>query len=189
MGTQTETFHDLEVVDPYISLKTGIDASTQMDASDSLFDYEVEVQPIVDVLVSKTFEQAVLELEQEWEHCVLSKTLETLHAKTRENELEIKKQENEAWTMAKKCESEKREMVQVQMKQHRLTKKVAAAQAGQALVKHIQEIAFTELQNSGFFQDPLANQIKDEFLPFLYTRIDAYVMSVQTCQALVVGMF
>ena len=46
--------------------KTGIDKITQIEDYD-LFDYDREVQPILNVLLSKTVEQALLEVEEETE--------------------------------------------------------------------------------------------------------------------------
>ena len=44
--------------------KTGIDKITQIEDFD-LFDYDTEVQPILNVLLSKSIDQAVLEVEEE----------------------------------------------------------------------------------------------------------------------------
>lgn len=46
--------------------KTGIDKITQIEDYD-LFDYDREVQPILNVLLTKTVEQAILEVEEETE--------------------------------------------------------------------------------------------------------------------------
>ena len=48
----------------YIPKKTGIDAFTQVE-NDELFNFDREVEPIVQVLVSKTIEQAMLEVQEE----------------------------------------------------------------------------------------------------------------------------
>ena len=46
--------------------KTGINKETQIGDYD-LFDYDREVQPILNVLLTKTVEQALLEVEEETE--------------------------------------------------------------------------------------------------------------------------
>jgi pyoverdine/dityrosine biosynthesis protein Dit1 len=50
----------------YVPKKTGIDKITQIEDYD-LFDYDREVQPILNVLLSKSCEQAILEVEEETE--------------------------------------------------------------------------------------------------------------------------
>ena len=46
--------------------KTGIDKITQIEDYD-LFDYDREVQPILNVLLTKSVEQGLLEVEEETE--------------------------------------------------------------------------------------------------------------------------
>lgn len=50
----------------YVPKKTGIDKITQIEDYD-LFDYDREVQPILNVLLTKTVEQSLLEVEEETE--------------------------------------------------------------------------------------------------------------------------
>lgn len=63
---QTDEFVERPPTPPYIPKKTGIDKITQIEDYD-LFDYDREVQPILNVLLSKTVEQALLEVEEETE--------------------------------------------------------------------------------------------------------------------------
>lgn len=51
---------------PYVPKKSGIDKITQIEDYD-LFDYDREVQPILNVLLTKTVEQSILEVEEEAE--------------------------------------------------------------------------------------------------------------------------
>lgn len=46
----------------YIPKKTGIDTATQVEDLE-LFDFSREVRPIVNVIVTKTLEQSMLEIE------------------------------------------------------------------------------------------------------------------------------
>ena len=50
---------------PYVPKKTGIDAETQIESD--LFDFDYEVAPMLSVIVDKTLEQALLEVEEEEE--------------------------------------------------------------------------------------------------------------------------
>ena len=63
---QTDEFMPRPPTPPYIHKKTGIDKITQIEDYD-LFDYDREVQPILNVLLTKTVEQALLEVEEESE--------------------------------------------------------------------------------------------------------------------------
>lgn len=63
---QTDEFQQRPPTPSYIPKKTGIDKITQIEDYD-LFDYDTEVQPILNVLLTKTVEQALLEVEEETE--------------------------------------------------------------------------------------------------------------------------
>lgn len=60
---------------PYVSTKTGIDVATETDA-DGMFDFDEEVQPIVDALIELTMKQALSEFMQEEEMRALQKSTE-----------------------------------------------------------------------------------------------------------------
>lgn len=66
MKCQADEFLPKPPSPKYIPKKTGIDKITQIGDYD-LFDYDREVQPILNVLLSKTCEQAILEVEEETE--------------------------------------------------------------------------------------------------------------------------
>lgn len=63
---QTDVFVPRPETPKYVPKKTGIDKITQIEDYD-LFDYDREVQPILNVLLTKTVEQALLEVEEETE--------------------------------------------------------------------------------------------------------------------------
>ena len=63
---QTDVFLPRPETPKYVPKKTGIDKITQIEDYD-LFDYDREVQPILNVLLTKTIEQSLLEVEEETE--------------------------------------------------------------------------------------------------------------------------
>ena len=63
---QTDEFLPKPPSPKYVPKKTGIDKQTQIGDYD-LFEYDREVQPILNVLLTKTVEQAILEVEEETE--------------------------------------------------------------------------------------------------------------------------
>ena len=63
---QTDGFQAKPPSPKYVPKKTGIDKITQIEDYD-LFDYDREVQPILNVLLTKSVEQALLEVEEETE--------------------------------------------------------------------------------------------------------------------------
>lgn len=71
-ATQTDAFLDRAPSPLYIPQKSGVDVATQVYDGE-LFDFDVEVEPILDVLVGKTIEQALMEVMEEEELDMLRK--------------------------------------------------------------------------------------------------------------------
>ena len=71
----------------YVPKKTGIDKITQIEDYD-LFDYDVEVQPILNVLLSKSIEQGTLEVEEEHELDQIRKYKQSYHKRRQAEEAE-----------------------------------------------------------------------------------------------------
>merc|ERR1719387_1900298 len=63
---QTDEFLPEVPPQEYLPQKTGIDAYTQVEDGE-LFNFDHEVEPLLDVLVNKTLEQALMEVEEEHE--------------------------------------------------------------------------------------------------------------------------
>lgn len=64
---QTDIFLKRPPTPEYVPRKTGVDISTQVDDVRDLFKFDEEVAPIVDVIVQKTLEQALFEVQSEEE--------------------------------------------------------------------------------------------------------------------------
>ena len=74
--SQTDVFAKRPPTPEYIPRKTGIDNSTQIESNGcwgELFNFELEVAPIVEVIVLKTLEQALFEVNSEEELVGLEK--------------------------------------------------------------------------------------------------------------------
>lgn len=51
--TQTDEFQPRPQTPDFVPKKTGVDVSTQIEQSDNLFNFDLEVQPLLAVLVGK----------------------------------------------------------------------------------------------------------------------------------------
>lgn len=103
MCTQTDLFLERPVSPFYVPAKTGADVETQIYPGD-LFDFDLEVQPILEVLVGKTIEQALIEVLEEEELAALreqqrrfleirsAETAEALRLEEREKRLKKEKE-------------------------------------------------------------------------------------------------
>lgn len=84
---QTDAFQPKPPTPKYVPKKTGIDKITQIEDYD-LFDYDVEVQPILNVLLNKSIEQATLEVEEEHELEQIRKYKYSYHKRRQAEEAE-----------------------------------------------------------------------------------------------------
>lgn len=63
---QTDEFLPEPPPEQYLPQKTGVDVHTQVEEGE-LFNFDYEVEPILDVIVNKTLEQSLMEVEEEYE--------------------------------------------------------------------------------------------------------------------------
>jgi hypothetical protein len=64
--TQTDAIHDMPIPEAYLPAKFGLDVATQIEPCE-LFDFNRQVCPIVENMVNKILEQALLEVMEEEE--------------------------------------------------------------------------------------------------------------------------
>lgn len=187
VGAQTEAFLDLPADRPYVPKKTGVDASTQMDPEedDALFDFDTEVEPILDVLVGKILDQSLMEVEQEVELKALAGRKSSLYA--------AKTQEVAAFRSAESVEvdkaQERRRIVDQRReflrRQRTAVQKAASLQVGVEKAGSIVTDALAFLQSSGHFRDPVKDAVEASFLPDVYHRVQIRLSSVHTTHSLV----
>uniref|UniRef100_A0A8B9J3D8 Radial spoke head 3 n=1 Tax=Amazona collaria TaxID=241587 RepID=A0A8B9J3D8_9PSIT len=124
-----------------------------------LFDFDIEVKPILEVLIGKTVEQALLEVMEEeelaqlWAH-------QRAYAELRNAELaEVQRLEEQDRRYREEKERRRRQHMQMLKKQKETAEKIAA----QAFAKHyladLIPSVFNNLREGGFFYDPIERVI------------------------------
>ena len=93
--TQTDAFVPRPQTPDYIPRKTGIDSFTQVENGNELFDFDVEVAPMLDVIVAKTLEQALFEVNAESELFELNETMGQFVAMMEEEKRWVDEREEE----------------------------------------------------------------------------------------------
>ncbi|CAM9290074.1 unnamed protein product [Chrysoparadoxa australica] len=179
--TQTDAFIERPSSPAYVPQKTGVDASTQILEEDKLFDFDLEVEPLLDVLVGKTLEQGLLEVEQEWELEQIQLAAAEF-GKARSEEARIvaameKKAIREHWEK----ESRRRIHYEIAHAQHLVRAKVASCQLMKQMLPGYVEGAMAGLLESGSWTTPTQRAVRDEFLPWLVE--EASRMAVDTAVA------
>jgi murein DD-endopeptidase MepM/ murein hydrolase activator NlpD len=179
--TQTDAFMDRPPSPLYIPKKTGLDKETQIYEGD-LFDFDFEVEPILQVLVGKTLEQGLMEVLEEEELANL-RAHQDEYDQIRAAEL-AEAQRMEAAETRRAQEKERR------IKQERervanertVAKKVAARGFSHRYIGDVVSDVFGNLEGTGFFYDPLVKEIEDSFVPWLLDGVSSSISGVQEAQ-------
>ena len=170
--TQTDAFMDRPAEPLFMPAKVGVNCGTQVDV-DELFDFDLEVEPILEVLVGKTLERAMME-------CLEEEEMENIRARQAEFEqarnielAEVQRLEAEA---KRKREERSRRVKQEEDRLERETnveEKVAARSFAKVYLDGAVNSVFDKLKRDGHFYDPLKKEVREVFMPWLMGRVGA----------------
>lgn len=165
--TQTDEFMPEVPAQEYVPRKTGIDRTTQVEDGD-LFNFDMEVEPLLDVLVNKTMEQALMEVEEEHE----------LKSMAVFKEQWYDRQQKQSGDWEQLVEEERRRQVEkdVKLKLARQAKrrettlllKLQAIAAADSLLPKLGPNAVDDLMADNLFPNATLLAIQSEFLPGLF---------------------
>ncbi|RLN50347.1 hypothetical protein BBJ29_007812 [Phytophthora kernoviae] len=170
--TQTDALLDLHPPVSFVPIPSGVDAATQIEGGD-LFDFDLEVEPILEVLVGKTLELGMLELLEEIELHEIRQRQE-LFEQARNAELaEVQRLEAEAKRRFAEKQRRLDEETARLVAQAELEEKVVARASAKQYLANLHAQVFDTLVESGHFFDPLAKDIKQHFLPEMFENAAA----------------
>ncbi|XP_032881286.1 radial spoke head protein 3 homolog [Amblyraja radiata] len=170
VDTQTDAFLDKPATPLFIPGKSGKDVATQIEEGE-LFDFDIEVKPMLEVLVGKTIEQALLEVLEEEELANL-RALQRDFEEIRNAELaEVQRMEERE---RRYREEKKHRMIQQQEvlnKEKETADKIAARAFAQNYLADLIPIVFSTLRDNGYFYDPVERDVENVFLPWLMGEV------------------
>jgi len=167
---QTEALPDRPSTPLFTPRKSGIDNETQILPGE-LFDFDTECQPIIESLLGKVLEQSLLEMleEQELEELAAQKNA---HLERKQIELvevqrmdaieERKHQEIEA-----RLEEERQKSKNETKKRHNLATSIFSKKIVDSIIPAVMH----DLEESGYFVDPIQKEIDVDFTPSLMSKI------------------
>uniref|UniRef100_A0A2K5CEK2 Radial spoke head 3 n=1 Tax=Aotus nancymaae TaxID=37293 RepID=A0A2K5CEK2_AOTNA len=171
MECQTDAFLDRPPTPLFIPAKTGKDVATQI-LEGELFDFDLEVTPVLEVLVGKTIEQSLLEVMEEEE-------LANLQASQREHEelrnserAEVQRLEEQERRHREEKERRKKQQWEIVHKHSETSQKIAAQAFAQRYLADLLPSVFGSLRDSGYFYDPIERDIEIGFLPWLMNEVE-----------------
>lgn len=182
--TQTDDFLPLEPEPTYIRPKYGVDAATQVD-SKYVFNFDEEVEPLVETLVGKVLEQSVNEVLNESELKVLRET-QAHHEQKRSLQLSrLQLEEQRQLRLEREREQRvvnqrvKAETMKLEIKQRK------AKQTAQVFLEELSETVLQDLVDTGRVEDPVRRDIRDVFLPWVKQLVEVERQSKHVSKQLV----
>ncbi|KAL5009767.1 hypothetical protein ScPMuIL_012072 [Solemya velum] len=184
---QTDAFLDRPPSPLFIPAKTGIDIATQI-LQGELFDFDVEVKPILEVLVGKTVEQALLEVMEEEELANL-RSQQRAFEELRNSEL-VEQQRLEEQERRHKEEKERRMRQQrdIVRKERETADKIAARAFAQSYLADLVPTVFGTLSDNGYFYNPVERDIEQGFMPWLMDRVTEHLEKSQLGRLVLDGL-
>lgn len=169
--TQTDAFLDRPPSPFYIPAKTGVDVSTQI-LEGELFDFDIEVKPILEVLVGKTIEQALLEVMEEEELANLRAQQRRFEELRNAELVETQRLEEQERRHREEKERRMRQQADVLQKEKETAEKIAARAFAQSYLADMVPSVFGSLNENGYFYDPVERDVETNFMPWLATMVE-----------------
>jgi len=169
--SQCDTFMPEVPEEEYTPMKTGVDAATQIFPLD-LFNFDKEVEPILDVLTTKTLEQALIEVEEETELANVN-----MFKKEWEKRQKALMEDWERTVLIEVQRASKKATVlgDAKIKAERAKKlqtKIACVRAADEYLGNIVPSATRSLINAGHFPEQLNGPIIEQFFPWIMDNVD-----------------
>eukprot|EP00657_Telonema_sp_P-1_P007814 TRINITY_DN2804_c0_g1_i1.p1 TRINITY_DN2804_c0_g1~~TRINITY_DN2804_c0_g1_i1.p1 ORF type:complete len:246 (-),score=56.30 TRINITY_DN2804_c0_g1_i1:150-887(-) len=150
----------------FVPIKTGVDQGTQILEGD-LFDFELEVEPILDVVVGKTLEQSMMEVMEEEELAELrahqEEFVQLRNAELAETQ-RMEEAERRKFDEKERRLAEERERIQ---RENILREKISASAFAKNYMSGIESSVLDRLSKIAYFYDPVEREVESEFLPWL----------------------
>lgn len=155
---QTDIFVERPESPAYIPAKIGVDTGTQIENSE-LFDFDLEVFPLLETIVAKTIEQATFECQSEEELRRIEEHVQSLIVK-RDEEIadNVKREKN---FIADNIERQKylEGIRKTKEEERHLCIRVAATKMMKQMLPQIFEEAVVDLIDQGKLADPTVSQV------------------------------
>jgi hypothetical protein len=186
-GTQTEAAEELPVPPIFVPRPIGEDMATSIEPGE-LFDFELAVEPCLEVVVGKALEQALMEVLEEEELARLRDHRQ--HFRQERDQIIAEAQRMEAQSLRHHQEKERR--VQQERERVAAEREVARKAAARTAAKHfmsgLQASVVSSLQAAGHLYDPVQRQVDGIFMPWLLESVASKLVLVEQARAEVDGL-
>ncbi|CAE7571309.1 RSP3 [Symbiodinium natans] len=168
--TQTDFILDRPPSPLFMPAKIGIDIETQIEDGE-LFDFDVECEPVLEVLVGKTLEQSMMEVLEEEELASLQRHQEDFEKRRNAELLEVQRME----AAEKRRADEVQRRVAQQAARHEqdicTMRKVLARQIASEHLQGLKGRLLQNLEDAGVFADVGSMAVETKFMPGLLQAV------------------
>ncbi|BFZ25144.1 hypothetical protein BsWGS_28184 [Bradybaena similaris] len=168
---QTDAFLDRPPSPLFIPAKTGVDVASQIYEGD-LFDFDIEVKPILEVLVGKTVEQSLLEVMEEEELANLRQQQRTFEELRNAELVEQQRLEEQERRHREEKERRMKQQREILRKEKETAEKIAARAFAQSYLSDLVPSVFGTLADNGYFYDPVERDVEQGFIPWLMEQVN-----------------
>ncbi|OAD60490.1 Radial spoke head protein 3 like protein [Eufriesea mexicana] len=170
VATQTDYFLDRPPTPTYCPKKIGEDASTQIEPGD-LFDFDFEVQPILEVLVGKTMEQALMEVLEEEEIAALKEQQRKFLELRAAERAEARRLEEQERRIREEKDQRLRQYEDAMIARKETEERVAATTLLTGYIAELLPAVLEGLKMSGFLLDEIKADVEEGFMPWLMKEV------------------
>jgi len=172
--TQTDFLLDRPPSPLFMPAKIGIDIETQIEVGE-LFDFDVECEPVLEVLVGKTLEQGMMEVLEEEELESLRRHQEDFEKRRSAELLEV--QRMEAAETRRDDELKRRMQQQAAQREVDLSimRKVASRSIATAYLGGLKDRGLAHLLDAGVFTETAQKSVETVFMPTLLKMVQERV--------------
>uniref|UniRef100_A0A8C4WUZ9 Radial spoke head 3 n=1 Tax=Eptatretus burgeri TaxID=7764 RepID=A0A8C4WUZ9_EPTBU len=167
---QTDLFLDRPATPLFIPAKSGIDADTQILPGE-LFDFDLEVRPIVEMLIGKILEQSLLEVMEEEELASLRARQQVFHELRNAETAETKRLEEMEQRRQQEKDMRKEQEERRVEKEKDTAYKMASRAFAHNYLSNLIPAVFSSLHAQGYFYDPITRDVESTFLPWVVDAV------------------
>jgi hypothetical protein len=172
---QTDEFLPEPPAEQYQPQKTGVDISTQVEDGE-LFVFDFEAEPILEVLINKTLEQSIMEVEEEYELDTMQEFKTEWFKRQAKMMKEWEEQVAEEWVRWHDKEAVLKQKREEKKREAQVLLKIQAMAAAQAHLKGLVPNAIESLAEVAF-PDMKGCAVNQLFLPKVFAKVQQQVQA------------
>lgn len=182
---ETDPLLDRPASPLFIPAKSGPDKETQIYPGE-LFDFDYEVEPLLEALVGQTIEQALIEIMAEEELAILLDMQNKFDSRRYAELAELKHLEERERIAVEQKTSLLKEQEEAIKLENEIAEKIAACIFAQDYLSQLVPHLYERLEEQGYFEteEPDVQGVEEKFWPWLLNEVDSEIASIEASCAI-----